>query len=135
MSALLAFAPPGVAATRLPGMLQGLNGADFPLVLTAGHGLTHEDMLQWLTSSRPQIEAALLEHSGAVFFRGFPVQSAECFDAFMQALGVPPKPYVGGAAVRHVVFGDVFTSNESPPSEVIPFQCVASPGARCPPLS
>ena len=32
-----------------------------------------------------------------------------------------PKPYVGGAAVRHVVVGDVFTSNESPPDQSIPF--------------
>ena len=41
--------------------------------------------------------------------------------AAQAATGVAPKPYVGGAAVRHVVVGDVFTSNESPPDQSIPF--------------
>jgi hypothetical protein len=44
-----------------------------------------------------------------------------CALAEQEALGVPPKPYVGGAAVRHVVTGAVFTSNESPPDQRIPF--------------
>jgi hypothetical protein len=44
-----------------------------------------------------------------------------------EALGVPPKPYVGGAAVRHVVHGAVFTSNESPPDQRIPFHHGALP--------
>ncbi len=40
---------------------------------------------------------------------------------------MPPKPYVGGAAVRHVVTGAVFTSNESPPDQSIPFHHGACP--------
>lgn len=43
--------------------------------------------------SRPPIQSRRLRQ----------LAGAAEFDAFMEALGVPPKPYVGGAAVRHVV--------------------------------
>lgn len=43
------------------------------------------------------------------------------FNDFVEASGVEPLPYVGGAAPRTNVHKGVFTSNESPPSEPIPF--------------
>ena len=101
-------------------------GLLFPLGLSpspssdAAAPLSLPAALEWARSHRAEVEAALLTHGG-LFLRGFPLHDADAFDAIMQAFGVPPKPYVGGAAVRHVVTGAVFTSNESPPAEVIPF--------------
>lgn len=90
-------------------------------------------LLEWVTASRSLVDNALLAHGG-LLLRGWPVRDAVAFDTLMHALGVLPKPYVGGAAVRHVVHGGVFTSNESPPSETIPFHhemaLVASPPSR-----
>jgi hypothetical protein len=59
---------------------------------------------------------------GGVLFRGFDViKSPVEFNDLVESLGVDPLPYVGGAAPRKVVHKGVFTSNESPPSEKIPF--------------
>ncbi|KAJ3195813.1 hypothetical protein HK101_010985 [Irineochytrium annulatum] len=62
-----------------------------------------------------------LHSAGAILFRGFPLESAEHFSDFVEALGVLPLPYVGGAAPRNTVFKDVHTTNESPPDQPIPF--------------
>lgn len=39
----------------------------------------------------------------------------------LQAFGGEPLEYVGGAAPRTHVVGDVFTANEAPPDKLIPF--------------
>lgn len=62
-----------------------------------------------------------LERSGAILFRGFDVSTAADFDAVVKAFDYPELPYVGGAAPRSSVVGRVFTSNESPPDQKIPF--------------
>jgi hypothetical protein len=54
-------------------------------------------------------------------FRGFPITGPEDFSDLVEALGIKPLPYVGGAAVRHTVYKDVHTTNESPPDRIIPF--------------
>jgi hypothetical protein len=58
---------------------------------------------------------------GAVLFRGFPTYTAETFDKIVKTFGWNAFPYVGGAAPRTLVSGDVFTTNESPPDQLIPF--------------
>ena len=118
-----ALATDGVAVLALPeSRPDNPGGLAFPLGLTpaAGQPLDLAATLAWATAHRADVEAALLAHGG-LLLRGFPLEDAAAFDALLKAFGVPPKPYVGGAAVRHVVTGDVFTSNESPPAEVIPF--------------
>jgi alpha-ketoglutarate-dependent taurine dioxygenase len=62
-----------------------------------------------------------LERSGAILFRGFDVATAADFDAVVKAFDYLELPYVGGAAPRSSVVGRVFTSNESPPDQKIPF--------------
>ena len=79
--------------------------------------------LDWAHRSRYDIEARLAA-TGALVFRGFPIDSAEHFAKFVEALGYPNFAYqgAGGNAVRKNVVGDrVFTANESPPDRVIPF--------------
>jgi alpha-ketoglutarate-dependent taurine dioxygenase len=59
---------------------------------------------------------------GAILFRDFPVNNAADFDLVRQAFPFSPMPYYGGAAVRKLVYGEnIFTTNESPPSEPIPY--------------
>ena len=80
-------------------------------------------------SSRPaavRLERAsrvesLLREAGAVLLRGFPAWTTADFDGAMEALGYEELPYVGGAAPRTDVVGRVFTANESPPDQKIPF--------------
>ena len=136
--AAAALATGGVTLLELPqSRADNPGGLAFPLGLSATAELSLPDALEWARTHRAEVEAALLAHGG-LFLRSFPLADAGAFDALMQAFGVPPKPYVGGAAVRHVVTGAVFTSNESPPAEVIPFHHGASTrahsahSARCP---
>lgn len=63
----------------------------------------------------------LLHQTGAILFRGFPLTSASDFNHFVEAFGFLELPYVGGAAPRTNVVGRVFTANESPPDQKIPF--------------
>ena len=44
-----------------------------------------------------------------------------CISFLLQAFGGEPLPYVGGAAPRKVITGNVFTANEAPPDQLIPF--------------
>lgn len=116
-----------VAPLALPqSRYDNADGSVFPLALRCAEESSLADVTAWLAASRDAIQSALLQH-GSLFLRGFPVSDAASFDALMESLGVPPKPYVGGAAVRTVVAGHVFTSNESPPSESIPFHHGACP--------
>lgn len=64
---------------------------------------------------------SLLHQSGALLFRGFPLTTASDFNDFVEAFGFEELPYVGGAAPRTNVVGRVFTANESPPDQKIPF--------------
>lgn len=98
------------------------NGIQFPVVLSPSPRLpftlsaltkTIEDQKQYLQ--------ALLRKSGAVLFRGFPVNTASDFNDVVEAFGFEELPYVGGAAPRTNVVGRVFTANESPPDQKIPF--------------
>lgn len=54
-------------------------------------------------------------------FRGLPLPTYNHFDEILVALAYESMEYVGGAAVRTQLTPRIFTSNESPPSEKIPF--------------
>jgi hypothetical protein len=74
-----------------------------------------------LAENRGWVEAKLEEH-GALLLRGFSaIQKASDFNAVVEACAWAELPYVGGAAPRTNVCGRVFTSNESPPDQKIPF--------------
>jgi hypothetical protein len=63
-------------------------------------------------------------------FKGFEVLSGEEFASILYKSGLKEVQYIGGAAVRKLIVGhekrklenlQIVTTNESPPSEPIPF--------------
>jgi hypothetical protein len=79
---------------------------------------------EFLAAVRSEREARLeplLRDAGALLLRGFPARTAADFDRAVDAFGYEELPYVGGAAPRTNVVGRVFTANESPPDQKIPF--------------
>ena len=63
-------------------------------------------------------------------FRGFEILTGEEWISVLYKSGLKEQPYIGGAAVRRLIVGSesrelknlqVVTTNESPPSEPIPY--------------
>ncbi|XP_020227772.1 clavaminate synthase-like protein At3g21360 [Cajanus cajan] len=92
-----------------------VNGVPFPAVVSSPLTLTDA-----VKTHKPFLESLLLQ-SGAVLFRGFPLSTPSHFNDVVEAFGYEELPYVGGAAPRTNVVGRVFTANESPPDQKIPF--------------
>lgn len=111
---------------RLP-QQRAVEGVAFPAVLVPSFrggpgglgGL--EEFLAAVRSERASRVEPLARAAGAVLLRGFPVRTAADFDRTVEAFGYEELPYVGGAAPRSNVVGRVFTANESPPDQKIPF--------------
>ncbi len=70
----------------------------------------------WVRENKTDLTEMMLD-SGTVFFRGFPVKTAEDFDAFFTAFGLPAFTYKESLsnAVRVNKTPKVFTANEAPP--------------------
>ena len=64
---------------------------------------------------------SLLNERGVIFLKGFPVKSPSDFNDVVEAFGFPEAFYVGGRASRTKVVGRVYTANECPPDQGIPF--------------
>lgn len=97
------------------------NGKRFPLcVAPTSASSTLEEILAWLETNRNQVDDWLREYKG-IMFRGLPLPTYTHFDQVLVALSYASMEYVGGAAVRTQLTPRIFTSNESPPSEKIPF--------------
>lgn len=95
----------------------------FPLGLSppASRVGTVTELAAWIGRNSGHIRGLLLQH-GAVLLRDCGVTSAEDFALVTRSLGCEGYDYVGGAAPRtEIVPGVVFTSNESPPDQAIPF--------------
>ncbi len=100
---------------------KSFDGKAFPLVLSPETKPALDEFLSWLKENKTSVREQLLEY-GAILFRGFPIDSPEAFAQVVDAGEFEPMPYLGGAAPRNGVVGKrVLTSNESPPSEPIPF--------------
>lgn len=99
-------------------------GITFPAVLIPNRSNftdQHHNLNDVIRDHKPWLES-LLNKNGAILFRGFSsVSSASDFNDVVEAFGYDELPYVGGAAPRTNVVGRVFTSNESPPDQKIPF--------------
>lgn len=97
-------------------------GIEFPSVVgpspSVSFTLTH--FIKTVQTQKPFIQS-LLHKSGAVLLRGFPIKTASDFNDVVEAFGFEELPYVGGAAPRNNVVGRVYTANESPPDQKIPF--------------
>lgn len=112
-------------------------GKAFPLCYQpAEKGVGPLGLSEWISRNRAKLQAQLRDH-GAVLFRGFDLRAPTEQATAMIALGLRSMPYVGGAAVRNKVVGDlVMTTNESPSKEPIPFhhemaQCPEPPSHLC----
>ncbi|KAL1197439.1 Clavaminate synthase-like protein [Cardamine amara subsp. amara] len=110
--------------TRIPEQKQ-YESKPFPAVISPSlsipiPALSLPLLTQSIRTQKPYLDS-LLHESGAVLFRGFPVNSADDFNDVVEAFGFDELPYVGGAAPRTSVVGRVFTANESPPDQKIPF--------------
>jgi hypothetical protein len=97
------------------------DGKPFPKIIAPNAALLDKKtMLDWVQKHKTQLGLELKEQ-GAILFRGFPIDGAEDFSDFVEALGIENLPYIGGAAVRYSIYKNVHTTNESPPDQVIPF--------------
>ncbi|XP_021667809.2 clavaminate synthase-like protein At3g21360 [Hevea brasiliensis] len=100
------------------------NSVPFPSVLSPNTSFSFPSSVSSLTGSikteTPYLDS-LLHKTGAILFRGFPINTASDFNNVVEAFGFEELPYIGGAAPRTNVVGRVFTANESPPDQKIPF--------------
>jgi alpha-ketoglutarate-dependent taurine dioxygenase len=104
-----------VSPIRVAGQ-QTAHGKEFPLVLACRTPeATLEESVAWARENRAMLKAQTSEH-GAILFRGFPVRSAEDFDAFVAAFELPNFPYNKSLsnAVRVNWTERVFSANEAP---------------------
>ncbi len=109
-----------VHVESIPGQ-QSHEGVAFPLVMacqTADADLKSTG--HWLREHRDDLLRQSARH-GAILFRGFPLRTAEDFDAFVASLNVPNFPYQQSLsnAVRVNRTERVFTANEAPPEVTI----------------
>jgi hypothetical protein len=111
-----------VAVTSLAEQISLDDGTPFPLVLSPKPNCltTLSDTVSFVEEHRDELLSRLLP-SGAILFRGFPLPDVMAFDTFARAFNWTALPYIGGAAPRTSVTSIVFTTNESPPSKLIPF--------------
>lgn len=86
----------------------------FPAIVSST--VTASNLPSWVVRHKPRIRS-LLEHTGAVLFRGLPIDSAERFDTFSGAFGYQNFTYKASLsnAVRINLTERVFTANEAPP--------------------
>jgi hypothetical protein len=99
------------------------DGQAFPLVLACqSPEATLEAAADWVRSRRDELLTQAADH-GTVLFRGFPVETATDFDAFVAAFDLPNFPYEESLsnAVRINRTPRVFTANEAPPNITILF--------------
>jgi alpha-ketoglutarate-dependent taurine dioxygenase len=96
----------------------------FPLVVAASSEesqFSDSELHQWVRAHREELHERLIDQ-GAVLLRGFPVASAEAFEALLDQTQYRNMPYIGGAAPRNkVTESRIVTANEAPASESIPF--------------
>jgi hypothetical protein len=97
----------------------------FPLTLQCQAAPTGCDQTasikRWLQENAGDIDSKLQKHKAILFRCGDQISTHGDFHAFVEALNYKTMPYVGGAAVRTQLTERVFTANESPSSESIPF--------------
>jgi hypothetical protein len=93
----------------------------FPLTLGVDPERTIIQALEWLKNNHGTVDNLLRKHR-AILFRGITgLKNHDDFHRFIEALDYVTMDYIGGAAVRTQLTSRVFTANESPSSEKIPF--------------
>ena len=100
---------------NLPDQLEFKDSVFPRAVLNAQNFTCVEECAKWIETHKSELEAEL-ERSGALLFRGFPINSAETFDTFSAAFNYPNFTYKESLsnAVRINFTERVFTANEAP---------------------
>jgi hypothetical protein len=95
-------------------------GEAFPCVIENKRQASLAEATGQISSQREEL-CRIAERGGAVLFRGFPLRTAEEFDAFVAAFNLHNFPYEDSLsnAVRVNKTVRVFTANEAPPSVTI----------------
>nr|XP_043617280.1 clavaminate synthase-like protein At3g21360 [Erigeron canadensis] len=98
------------------------DGVLFPVVLSPNLKLAKTVKLtEAIKATRSWLDS-ILHRSGAILFRGFDISSASDFNEVVESSGYEDFSYgVGGAGSRTKVVGRVYTANEAPPDQNIPF--------------
>jgi len=115
-------AKPDVFLSAVAGQQTHVGGV-FPLVYECRGGVGDvEAACAWLREGADERFCEASRH-GAVLFRGFPLRTADDFDHFVTATGLPAFTYEDSLsnAVRMNRTPRVFTANEAPPSVSIFF--------------
>jgi hypothetical protein len=116
--------PSGTRVLILPdGEQQVWDGTRFPLALVPRRpvGQSLADLVTWIWGNRATL-LDLIARNGAVLLRGFGAPSdALGFSELVHALELEPFEAGCSAAPRTRQAADVFTANEAPPQEPIPF--------------
>ena len=92
------------------------NNSVFPqIVVNNGRCKTVAETVAFVRENQAELEAHLAK-TGALLFRGFPIESAETFDTFSAGFGYPNFTYQESLsnAVRINYTERVFTANEAP---------------------
>lgn len=89
-----------------------------PLPLVIRPSVVGLDPLAWARGHREMIEQRVHRH-GAVLFRGFPIQSAEAFHAFVEAVVGELMEYRERSSPRHEEGNRVYTSTDHPADQRI----------------
>lgn len=102
--------------------MQADNGAQadpfFPTVISNASNLhSLSDVMVWANERISEFQR-MLDETGALLFRGFPIKTSQEFDQFVQAFGYEPFTYEESFsnAVRINLTPRVFTANEAPSS-------------------
>lgn len=95
-------------------------GDVFPLALACSTPTDLDTATAWVAANAADLVERAARH-GVVLFRGFPIVTAEDFDAFVAAFGLANFPYYESLsnAVRVNRTQRVFTANEAPPEVAI----------------
>ncbi len=104
-----------IELTHIDGQLQ-LGDSTFPAIVENKPGFTNlDDCIAWVKENLAELESELAT-AGSLLFRGFPINSAETFDAFSAAFGYANFTYKESLsnAVRVNFTERVFTANEAP---------------------
>ena len=109
-----------------------VDGKLFPLTLTPKYANAGAAARIALTCACNQEILALVRTHGAVLLRGWGDSGAAHFSELIATLGLPVTAMACSAGPRFAVAANVFTANEAPPAERIPFhhemaQCDAPP--------
>ncbi|KAI3786129.1 hypothetical protein L1987_45260 [Smallanthus sonchifolius] len=111
---------------QLPEQKSYGDGVIFPVVLSpnTNHNFTATEaklcvFKEAIRDHKPWLES-LLQKSGAILFRGFPVISPSDFNDVVEAFGFPESLYIGGRASRTKVIGGFTRQTNLGNGEVVP---------------